>query len=161
MQRNFDIFGEPVELLVLSEQTGGSFSMGRQTCQPGSGTPPHLHQHEDEVFSAIEGRFEIFDGTTWTEIPPGGVIFAPRNQVHCFRNCGSTQGVIQFIATGSTFDRFLEGLSHFQVPQDLQAMVDYSAGFGILYPTLPPPSPSVIHGHRAGAASREMAWAQA
>ena len=140
MKTKFDIFGEPVELLVTSDQTGGSFSIGRQICKPGSGTPPHIHQNEDEVFSVVSGRFEIFDGQSWTEIPEHGVVFAPRNHVHCFRNCGPTDGTIQFISSGSRFDVFLEGLSRFTIPQEMQAMVDYSATFGITYPTLPPPS---------------------
>lgn len=140
MQRNFDIFGEPVELVVLSEQTGGTFAIGRQTCKPGSGTPPHLHDHEDEVFSVVTGRFEIFNGETWTEIPPNGIAYAPRGGVHCFRNCGDTDGTIQFTVSGNHFDIFLEGLSHFRVPEQMQEMIDYSATFGIFYPTLPPPS---------------------
>lgn len=146
MKTTFDIFGEPVELLVTSAATGGAFSIGRQTCKPGSGVPPHTHQHEDEVFSVVAGRFEIFNGDDWTEIPEGGIAFAPRNHVHCFRNCGTSTGTIQFICSGNQFDSFLEGLSRYQLPADLQAMVDYSARFGIFYPTLPPPSVSVSHG---------------
>lgn len=142
MKTKFDIFGEPVELLVTSDKTGGAFSIGRQTCKPGSGTPPHVHQDEDEVFSVVDGRFEIFDGQTWTEIPDNGVVLAPRGGIHCFRNCGTSDGTIQFICSGDRFDVFLEGLSKYVIPKDLQAMVDYSATFGITYPTLPPPSVS-------------------
>jgi len=140
MQTKFDIFGEPVELLITSDKTGGAFSIGRQTCKPGSGTPPHVHEHEDEVFSVVSGRFEIFNGESWTEIPEGGIVFAPRHNVHCFRNCGDSDGTIQFICSGDRFDLFLEGLSRYILPQDLQDMVDYSATYGITYPTLPPPS---------------------
>lgn len=140
MQRKFDIFGEPVELVVISAQTGGAFSIGRQTCKPGSGTPPHIHQNEDEVFSVVTGRFEIFNGESWTEIPEHGVFFAPRGNVHCFRNCGDTDGTIQFVCSGATFDIFLEGLAQYTIPKDMQAMVDYSLTFGITYPTLPPPT---------------------
>ncbi len=142
MQRNFNVFGEPVELLVTSASTGGCFSIGRQTCKPGSGVPPHIHQHEDEVFSTVSGVFEIFDGEHWTRIPPEGVLYAPRGMVHCFRNCGETPGTIQFTCGGSKFDSFLEGLSRFTLPDDMQAMIDYSASFGITYPTLPPPAQS-------------------
>ena len=142
MQTRFNIFGQPVELLVLSSATDGGFSLGRQTCAPGTGTPPHLHHHEDEVFSVVSGRFEIYDGDTdtWTEMARDGIVFAPRGHVHCFRNCGDTDGVIQFICSGGAFDVFLEGLSRFQLPQDVQAIVDYSAGFDIYYPMLPPPT---------------------
>ncbi|WP_158615339.1 cupin domain-containing protein [Acidipila sp. EB88] len=140
MQTHFDIFGQPVELLVLSEQTGGMFSVGRQTCDPDTGTPPHTHRHEDEIFSVVSGRFELFNGEAWTEIPPGAMVLAPRGGVHCFRNSGDTPGTIQFICGGDRFDHFLEGLSRYILPHDLQSMIDYSATFGIFYPTLPAPT---------------------
>lgn len=140
MKTRFEIFGEPVELLVTSDKTGGAFSIGRQTCKPGSGTPPHSHRDEDEVFSVVEGRFEIFNGETWTEIPKDGIALASRGGVHCFRNCGDSDGTIQFVCSGGSFDVFLEGLSRYTMPQDMQVMVDYSASYGITYPTLPPPS---------------------
>ena len=140
MPTQFTVFGDPVELLVLSAQTGGAFAIGRQTCKPGGGVPPHIHQNEDEAFSVISGNFEIFDGTSWIEINENAVIFAPRGHLHCFRNSGSSDGIIQFISSGDKFDVFLEGLSGYTIPQDMQAMIDYSATYGITYPTLPPPS---------------------
>jgi mannose-6-phosphate isomerase-like protein (cupin superfamily) len=140
MQMKFNIFGEPVELIVTSANTGGAFSIGRQTCKPGSGVPPHVHQFEDEAFSVVTGRFEIFNGDSWTEIPEHGIAFAPRGHVHCFRNCGDENGTIQFVCGGDRFDIFLEGLARYTLPEDMQAMVDYSAEYGITYPTLPPPS---------------------
>lgn len=91
----------------------------------------------------VSGRFELLMGDVWSEIPELGLIFVPRGQVHCFRNCGATDGTIQFVCTGGTFDVFLEGLSQFTLPQDVQAIVDYSAQFGIFYPTLPPPTESL------------------
>ena len=143
MKLHFNVFDEPVEILITSAQTGGAFSIGRQTCRPGSGTPPHVHTHEDEVFSVVSGRFEIFANDIWTEIPANGVVYAPRNGVHCFRNCGDTDGTIQFICSGDQLDSFLEGLSAFHLPQDVQGVVDYSARYGIYYPTLPPPANTV------------------
>jgi mannose-6-phosphate isomerase-like protein (cupin superfamily) len=143
MRTQFTIFGDPVQFLVLSKQIGGSFSIGRRTCVPGGGTPPHIHENEDEVFSVISGRFEIFDGESWTETPENDVIFAPRQRIHCFRNCGQSEGTIQFTCTGNAFDVFLEGISRYTMPDDMEAIVDYSAIFGIFYPTLPPPSKSM------------------
>lgn len=142
MQAKFNVFGQSVEMLIRSSATNGSFSAGRQTCAPGTGTPPHLHKNEDEMFSVVSGRFEIYDGDTdtWNEVSKDAVVFAPREHVHCFRNCGDTDGVIQFIAGGARFDEFLEGLAQFELPGDVQAVVDYSARYGIFYPTLPPPT---------------------
>lgn len=140
MQKHFHVFGEPVEVVLSGEQTHGQLSVLRQTCGPGSGPPPHMHTEEDEVFSVVAGRFELLVNGTWTEVPSDGMLYAPRNHVHTFRNCGDAEGVIQIIATGDRFERFLQGLSGFTMPQDIQAVVDYSVSYGISYPTLPPPS---------------------
>ena len=140
MQTHFTVFGEPVEVILSSEQTNGHLAILRQTVAPGGGPPPHMHTREDEVFSTVSGRFELLVNGTWTEIPAGGVLYAPRNSVHTFRNCGDTDGVLQIISTGGNFDVFLQGLSKFTMPEDIQAVVDYSLPFGITYPTLPPPT---------------------
>lgn len=140
MQTHFNVFGEPAEVVLSSEQTNGHLCIVRQTVHPGGGPPPHMHTEEDEVFSAVSGRFELLVNGTWTEIPPGGMLYAPRGSVHTFRNCNDTDSVLQIIATGGRFDVFLEGLSKFTMPQDIQAVVDYSLPFGITYPTLPPPT---------------------
>ena len=44
------------------------------------------------------------------------------------------------MCSGASFDVFLEGLSNYTMPQDIQAMINYTAQYGIYYPTLPPPT---------------------
>jgi quercetin dioxygenase-like cupin family protein len=143
MDSNFSVFGEPVEVLLNHNQSDGRLVVVTQTCRPGGGPPPHRHEYEDELFQTVSGRFELFDGATdsWAEIPPGRVIFSPRGSTHTFRNCGDSDGTIQIVVSGSNLDEFLFGLSRFEIPRDLQPMIDYSATFGITYPTLPPPTP--------------------
>ncbi len=142
MRDRFDVFDDPVELLLTGERSNGVTVVLTQTCKPGGGPPPHRHVHEDELFQTISGEFELFDGDAgvWNPLPAGAVVFAPKGGVHTFRNCGSTVGKIQIVAIGGPVDKFLRGLSRFRMPGDMQAMVDYSAKYGITYPTLPAPT---------------------
>lgn len=59
-RKQFTVFGEVVDVLFSSSETGGSFSMVVQTCPPGGGPPPHIHEREDEIFLPLEGEFELF-----------------------------------------------------------------------------------------------------
>ena len=96
----FDVFGDPVELLLTGERSNGVAVVLTQTCKPGGGPPPHRHVHEDELFQAMSGHFELFDGDAgvWNPLPADVVVFAPKGGVHTFRNCGTTVGTIQITA---------------------------------------------------------------
>lgn len=139
MERRFEVFGEPVEILLTRAESGGVFTVVTQTCPPGGGPPPHVHTHEDELFQVVSGRFEMFDGATgaWTGLGAGRVAYGPRRRAHTFRNCGEVEGTMQIVVSGGPMDAFLEGMARFQMPGDLEAMVAWSAGYGISYPGLP------------------------
>ena len=54
------VFGEPIEILASSTATNHAFVIGLQTSPPGGGPPPHRHLGEDEIFTVVDGEFEIF-----------------------------------------------------------------------------------------------------
>ena len=138
--KTFSVFGDPVEMHADGNH-GATISAGSQTCQPGGGPPPHLHLHEDEFFLPIFGEFEMFDGETWTPLTTS-CHFSPRGSVHTFRNCGNTEGKICFICSPGRFPEYLELISTLTLPQDLQTLVDLSAGYGVTFvmPGVPQPS---------------------
>lgn len=57
--KTFKVFGEPVEVLIPGEMTGGSSITLTQVSPPGGGPPPHSHQNEDETFFVLEGQYEF------------------------------------------------------------------------------------------------------
>ena len=127
----FQVLGDLIEVLTSGEETGGRLCALRQTCRPGSGPPPHWHENEDELFMVVEGRFELFDGTIWTELPKGQTAFALRGQVHTFRNCGDAEGTIIVVATPGKFDEYLRAISGIQMPQDAGRLIEISVAYGI------------------------------
>ena len=90
--KTFKVFGEPVEVLVSGEMTGGLSTTLTQTSPPGGGPPPHLHLNEDETFFVLEGKYEFLRDGEWHAIAHGETVLAKRGSVHTFRNAGTTTG---------------------------------------------------------------------
>ncbi|QNI36119.1 cupin domain-containing protein [Edaphobacter albus] len=134
-RKAFKVFGENIEVLVTSEETQGTFSMIVQTSPPGGGPPPHMHRDEDEIFRVLQGEFELFDGTQWTKLQAGEYAYTLRGSVHTFRNCGTTEGKIQAIVIPGKLDRYLEAISPFNMPQDVERVLEISQDFGITFVT--------------------------
>jgi quercetin dioxygenase-like cupin family protein len=134
--KTFKVFGETVEILVTSESTNGSFCMLVQTSPPGGGPPPHSHTFEDEIFTVIEGDFEIFDGRRWTRVPPGEQVHTLRKRVHTFRNRGKTDGKMHCVAIDGRLDEYLETISPLELPRDMPRLLEISKKYGITFTKL-------------------------
>ena len=132
-KKTFKVLGETVEILVTSEETRGSFCILVQTSPPGGGPPPHLHEFEDEIFTPLDGDFELFDGKQWTRVPCGQSAHTLRGERHTFRNAGTADGRIQCIAIGGRLDEYLEAISPFAIPNDLPKLMEISAKYGITF----------------------------
>jgi quercetin dioxygenase-like cupin family protein len=140
-QKSFKVFGEPVHVLITSDETGRSFAAITQTSPPGGGPPPHVHQHEDEIFTVVEGEFELFDGQSWRKLAKGETAYTLRGQAHTFRNCGAAPGTIQcVIVPGSGFENYLEAISVLAMPGDAPRLMEISARYGIEFLTPEPPT---------------------
>ncbi|HEY0161064.1 MAG TPA: cupin domain-containing protein [Edaphobacter sp.] len=135
--KQFLVFGEPVEVLVSSEQTHGSFCVVTQVSPPGGGPPPHIHEREDELFTVLEGDYEVFDGKEWHPLRKGESAFKLRGSLHTFRNCGTTDGKIHVVITPGSFDLYLEELSKLSMPPTIEEVVAVSTPYGISFPPLP------------------------
>jgi uncharacterized cupin superfamily protein len=131
--KTFKVFGETVEVLVTTEATSGSFCITVQTSPPGGGPPPHSHKNEDEIFTIIEGEYEIFDGRQWNKLPAGEHVQGLRNHVHTFRNSGKTMGKLLCIAVPGGLDHYLEAISPLELPRDLERLTEISDAHGIAF----------------------------
>ena len=79
------VFGELTVLVRASaEQTGGAYTLFEEL-PPLADTPLHVHEHEDELFYALEGEHVIQVGDREHQIGPGGFVFAPRGTPHAQR----------------------------------------------------------------------------
>jgi quercetin dioxygenase-like cupin family protein len=74
--------------LATGEETGGAFFLAEIEVAPGGGTPPHIHDREDEAFHLLEGSLTIQVGANTITASAGDFAFLPRGIAHSFRNTG-------------------------------------------------------------------------
>jgi quercetin dioxygenase-like cupin family protein len=131
--KTFPVFGEPVEVLVSGEMTGGLSATLTQTSPPGGGPPPHSHAREDETFFVLEGEYELLQDGAWNRIPPGRAMHAKRGGVHTFRNEGTTTGKMLVFVTPAGMEKYLEEISVLSMPQDMAQLLAISERYGITF----------------------------
>ncbi|GAA3761608.1 cupin domain-containing protein [Terriglobus aquaticus] len=139
IEKSFVILAdERIDVVVSSATTGGKYSILTEVAPPQAGPPPHIHTMEDEFLMPLSGSFEIFDGTEWSPMPAQGY-HTPRGTLHTWRNSGQEPAKLLIMATGDSFDVFIEKLVGLNIPRDLQRLVEISAEHGISYVLSPAP----------------------
>ncbi|MGD0891857.1 MAG: cupin domain-containing protein [Terracidiphilus sp.] len=129
--KTFKVFGEPIEILVSGEMTGGLSTTLIQTSPPGGGPPPHSHANEDETFYVLEGNYELLQDGQWVKAAAGECVQTSRGSFHTFRNAGTTTGRMLVFVAPAGLDKYLEELSAFKAPDDMAAILALSARYGI------------------------------
>ena len=125
--RKMTVIDTEVTLMLSCAQTGGAFYTFAASVPPGSGVPPHVHQHEDEVGYITEGEFEIFLEGKTHKATAGAVLYFPRLVPHAFTNVGKTKGRALFVVSpGENFERFFTDLSALPAhqPPDMAKVVE-------------------------------------
>lgn len=130
---SFTVFGEPIDVLISGEMTGGRSATIIQTSPPGGGPPPHAHQNEDEVFFVLEGEYEFLQNGVWSKVDVGEAVWGVRNSFHTFRNVGSTEGRVLIFISPAGLEEYFEEISTLSMPWDLAQLLDISERFGISF----------------------------
>jgi len=115
----FKVFGEPIQVLVPGEATGGLSTTLIQTSPPGGGPPPHSHLREAETLFVLEGDSEFLDAGQWRRPDRGHAVSTQRGAVHTFRNIGATTGKMLIFVTPSGIERYFEEISPLSIPEDM------------------------------------------
>ena len=131
--KTFKVFGEPIEVLVPGEATGGLSTTITQTSPAGGGPPPHSHTKEDETFYVLEGEYEFLADGQWHKAEHGRAILVKRGSVHTFRNVGTTTGKMLIFLTPSGLEKYLEEISSLSMPQDAPQLMAISERYGISF----------------------------
>lgn len=74
-----------LRLLAAAGQTSGAFALGEFSGGAGPWTVPHIHQHSEESFYVLDGRFTFTLGDEEVEVGPGSFIIVPRGTRHLMR----------------------------------------------------------------------------
>lgn len=124
------VLGTEVEVFLGTPQTGGQYTAYRCVVPPAGGPPPHRHDF-DEAFFVLEGTFEILCGTEVHRAGPGTYVFAPRGEVHTFKNVGDGPAAFLGTATPSGHEAFFEEAARLEGPLDVPTVVALCARHGI------------------------------
>ena len=129
----FRVFGQTVTERITAEDSGGAYYVMEELSPPGTGVPPHRHQHEDEIVQVLSGTFEVFLDGVVSVAEAGATLHFARGTRHGFRNVGPTDGRTLWIVTpGAPMQACLRRLSTFpEGPPDLNRLAELNAAYGI------------------------------
>lgn len=72
----------PNDVVISRKDTGNALSIFLFTGHGNVGTPLHIHPHQDEFFTVMEGKYRFVCGGATSELSGGDTIFLPRNIPH-------------------------------------------------------------------------------
>jgi mannose-6-phosphate isomerase-like protein (cupin superfamily) len=125
---------------TTGDQTGGRLAIAEVLAPEGTGSPKHLHLHEDEAWSVIDGELTFFLGETQQFAGPGSFVFGPRRVEHRFE---VTSPIARFVilVTPAGFEDFTRVCGHPATsptmpppnlpPKDLQLLTDAARLHGL------------------------------
>jgi quercetin dioxygenase-like cupin family protein len=138
---------EFVTFKATGKDTGGVFALVEVVGLPGSGPPPHIHRHVDEVYCLQEGELEVLNGDrTFTAIA-GSVFHIPRRTLHAWRNATTTPARTFLFIAPAGFEGFFEeaGVPGTDLsspppppaPEDFRRYLDIGQKYDTEYPPVP------------------------
>ncbi len=105
--RDYLVWGDRYSFKTTSAESGGAHALFEMTVNPGSGTPPHIHHAEDEMFYVLEGELSLWCGDSKSVGRPGSFVAVPKGTVHRWANesSGPAKSLVFLVPGG--FDEFL------------------------------------------------------
>ena len=74
----FWFLGGKARILIPGEATGGALTVMEFTDVENHAPPLHVHDHEDEVWTVLDGEVTVFLGDDRFDLEPGDVALGPR-----------------------------------------------------------------------------------
>ncbi len=99
---------DQITFLLTGEQTGGALFIAEVNVAPGSGTPPHIHHREEEIFYLQQGTLTVHVGGKTLNASPGDLVQLPRDVVHNFQNTGNVDAKFLVISSPAGLEKFFE-----------------------------------------------------
>ncbi|WKA55621.1 cupin domain-containing protein [Planococcus shixiaomingii] len=107
---NYLFMGARVKPLLLSEDTGGNFSVFEFTEVQGLEPPVHIHENEDEMWRIIEGEATFRLENKEIHAGPGDAVFVPQGKPHTFKLKTKTMTAILSL-TSTDFENIVSELA--------------------------------------------------
>lgn len=93
-----------VRWLIGERDQAPNFAMREFELAPGGHTPKHFHPYEHEIY-VLQGEGVILDGDVERPLRPGDVVLVSPDDVHQFKNVGSTPFKMLCLIPNSAADK--------------------------------------------------------
>lgn len=127
--RKLNIAGDPLDVLLTSEDTGNAFCVMEVWTSPNQGPPLHVHRREDEYFAVLEGTVEFFVDGQREMVAAGGSLLGRRDGTHTFRNAGAEPSRMLVVALPGGMDEFFVALDAARPAQMLEVFARFGLEF--------------------------------
>ncbi|RCJ18318.1 cupin [Nostoc minutum NIES-26] len=134
------VLGDLYTFKAVGEDTGQAYALVEIIVQPQSGTPPHIHSHEDEAFYIQQGELEFQLDEQIILATPGTFLHSPKGQLHRFTNIGLEPAKLLCWVTPAGLEKFfievgvpvLERMSSPTVsPADIEKVLAAASRYGL------------------------------
>ena len=105
--RNYWVWGDHYSFKTIADDTNGEHALLEMTVNPGSGTPPHIHHAEDEMFYVLEGELSLWCDDKKTIAKPGSFVAVPKGSVHRWANESDSAARSLVFLVPAGFEAFL------------------------------------------------------
>ncbi|MGB5275210.1 MAG: quercetin 2,3-dioxygenase [Flavobacteriaceae bacterium] len=132
--KTVDVIGDRQTFKLTGKDTNGLFTLIEEENEPGTGIPPHVHAHEDEVFKVIEGEMELTVGDQTTILKSGDLAFGPRGVPHSWKIVGDSKAKVILSVFPAGIEDMFEELGELPPgPPDFPVVAEICGRYGIRF----------------------------
>jgi quercetin dioxygenase-like cupin family protein len=102
--------GQPLEIKVTGEQTGGAYAVTEADAVPGFGPSAHIHHREDEAVYVLDGELLFNIDGEQLHAPTGSFVHIPKGLIHAWKSVATIPTKMLTIYTPAGFERIFEAL---------------------------------------------------
>lgn len=106
----------PNDVIISRKDTDDELSVFLFTGHGMVGTPLHVHYHQDEFFTVIEGKYKFVCGDTTVELNAGDSIFLPRNIPHQWLQLSANGKLIYAVTPAGKLEDFFKDVDKLKSP---------------------------------------------
>jgi quercetin dioxygenase-like cupin family protein len=121
----------PNDLKVSSKDTDGQLSVFEYTGLGKAGPALHIHFHQDEIFTVIEGEYRFVVGDSQHDLKKGQTIFLPRNIPHTWIQLTEKGKMIYFLQPAGKMEEFFTLMNSLKEPPSPEEIDKMHAAHGM------------------------------
>jgi quercetin dioxygenase-like cupin family protein len=127
----------PNDVVISGKDTNNEMSVFLFDGYGPASTPLHVHFHQDEFFTVMEGKYRFVCGESTNELNAGDTIFLPRNIPHQWLQLSDRGKLIYAVNPAGELEEFFRALDNLKEPTpDVMDQIAIQHGMEFLGPPL-------------------------